>query len=195
VYAHPNPRSFNAAILALVRQELEQRNLDYTLSDLYAMGFHPVLSGSDFVSLKQGVVPPDMAEEQRKIAAADLLFFIYPVWWMSPPAMLKGYIDRCFSMGFAYRYTETGAEGLLRGKRAMVISTFGNFAEKYETSRLGDSIAEILHDGILGFCGIDLMKHLNFYGVPSVSDEERKRMLEETRRVTAQVLDSVTARS
>jgi NAD(P)H dehydrogenase (quinone) len=182
MYAHPNPKSFNAGILDTVKKELDAAKIQYTVSDLYAMKFNPVLSGADFGELTQGRVPPDIAEEQKMITDAKTLFFIYPVWWMSPPAMLKGYIDRVFAMNFAYRYTEVGAEGLLEGKDAVLISTYGNFAEKYEQSKLGSSIAEILHDGILGFCGIRIRDHLNLYGVPFVDDAARKGMLEQVRK-------------
>lgn len=186
MFAHPNPKSFNAAILDTVKKELDAAKVQYTVSDLYAIKFNPVLSGADFGELTQGRVPPDIAAEQKKIADAKTLFFIYPVWWMSPPAILKGYIDRVFSMNFAYRYTEAGAEGLLEGRHAILISTYGNFAEKYEQTRLGSSIAEILHDGILGFCGIRIREHLNLYGVPFVDDTARKGMLEQVRKTVHQ---------
>ena len=190
LYAHPNPKSFNAAILTTVREEYDRARAPYTLSDLYAMNYNPVLSGPDFVEMSQGRYPPDIAAEQQKIRDAETLLFIYPVWWMSPPAILKGYFDRVFAVNFAYRYEEKGAVGLLQGKEAVLFTTYGNFAEAYEQTKIGNSIAAILHDGILAFCGIKVREHLNLYGVPFVDDAARWEMLERVRKVARGLLTS-----
>lgn len=84
--------------------------------DLYAMHFAPSLSGRDLLTFAEAQTPSDIAEEQRHIAWADRVTFIYPLWWSAMPAMLKGYVDRVFAEGFAFSFGETGLKELACGE-------------------------------------------------------------------------------
>lgn len=66
--------------------------------------------------------------------------FIYPVWWYGRPALLKGWIDRVLPPGFAYRYERSGVNGLLAGKRAVVLQTTGAPREAYAANDEEDAI-------------------------------------------------------
>lgn len=91
--------------------------MKYAFAHLYELNFNPVLGASDFISFSKGNTPEDIKEEQEHISWADSITFIYPVWWAGLPAILKGYVDRVFSHGFAYAYGENGIEKLLSGKK------------------------------------------------------------------------------
>lgn len=67
----------------------------------------------------------DIRKAQELIHWAAHLVFIYPTWWGTMPALLKGFIDRVFISGFAFEETEagTGYEPLLRGKTAEIFTT------------------------------------------------------------------------
>lgn len=106
---------------------------------------------------------------------------VSPIWWYSLPAMLKGYIDRVFSQGFAYEYAQTGPRGLLSGKRAVIITTSGADENVANQTGMMNSINTSIVNGIFSFCGFAEARHKNCYAVPMVSDEDRKRMLEEVR--------------
>ena len=110
IYAHPNPMSFNAAIAAAVREELEKKGAKIKFKDLYAMNWNPVLSAAEFESHQKGTVTEDIKTEQTDISWADAVIMICPIWWTSVPAILKGYIDRVFSIGFAYEYADQDEE-------------------------------------------------------------------------------------
>lgn len=181
VYCHPNPASFNHAILDLVTEDLKGRGTEYKVRDLYSLGWDPRLSAADFQQLLSGKTPGDIGQEQEAVKWADVLYFIFPVWWFSMPAMLKGWVDRVFSFGFAYDMTEQGPRGLLTGKKAVVITTSGATREMAAMSGMDQSLKASIISGILGFCGITDVVHKNIYGVPYVTDEDRKNMLEETK--------------
>lgn len=177
IFAHPNPASFNAAILGAVKEELEKKGVETRIKDLYAMNWNPVLGAGDFQRLLAGNVPEDIAREQADISWADQLILISPVWWFSIPAILKGYVDRVFSMGFAYEYAEIGPRGLLSGKKVKIITTSGALEEHDKHTGMTGSIKASVAGGIFGFCGFDEIKYKNCYGVPSVTDPERQKML------------------
>ncbi|AGL02049.1 NAD(P)H-dependent oxidoreductase [Desulfoscipio gibsoniae] len=182
IFCHPNPKSFNAAILDVVKQELEQRAAEIKVKDLYAMNWNPVLSASDFQQFLANQKPEDIAGEQADVAWADILVLISPIWWFSVPAMLKGYIDRVMSQGFAYEYTDNGPRGLLPGKRAAIITTSGADENTANQSGMMQAINTSFVNGIFAFCGFADVKYINYYAVPMVSNEERKQMLDNVRQ-------------
>ncbi|WP_028402184.1 NAD(P)H-dependent oxidoreductase [Ectobacillus panaciterrae] len=183
IYAHPNTKSFNAAIKETLVNELTILGHEVRVRDLYEMDFNPILHADDFTQFFQNQIPEDIKNEQNHIEWADTLFFVYPTWWINMPAMLKGYIDRVFSNGFAFRYTEQGAEGLLKGKKAIVIQTTGTPEHILSASNLISPMEIAMDIGTLAFCGIDTIEHRFFTGVPVISNEERQSMLEELKHL------------
>ena len=181
IYAHPNPKSFNHAVKEIVEEKLRAAGQEVEVRDLYAMGFDAVLKGSDFISFKQGKTPPDIQREQEYIRKAGTLIFIHPVWWFSMPAILKGYIDRVFSHGFAYATTGESLKGLLSDKKAMIFNTTGGSEETYESFGFADALKKTMETGTFGVCGMEVVLHKYFHAVPFVSDEVRKKMLDELR--------------
>lgn len=183
IYAHPNPTSFNAAIAAVVKEELEKKGAEVKLKDLYAMNWNPVLSARDFEGYHKGNITEDIRTEQADISWANAVILICPVWWYSVPAILKGYIDRVFSIGFAYEYTETGPRGMLNGKNALLITTSGTDEQSSQQNGMMDLITKSCVNGVFGFSGFAGYKHKNFFAVPTVSDNERKEMLTDLRQL------------
>ena len=96
-------------------------------------------------------------------------------------------MDRVFSLGFAYDYTESGVDGLLKRKKIFLINTLGDTLENYETSGLFDSMNKILDEIAFQFCGIEVIGHKYFGSVGSCSDKERQIMLQEVRQLAAKI--------
>ncbi|MDE5052712.1 NAD(P)H-dependent oxidoreductase [Niallia taxi] len=175
VYAHPNPESFNHAILETVVQSLQGKGHVVTVRDLYAIGLDPVLKFDG-----KGEVSQEVITEQEFISKADAVTFIYPIWWTGMPAILKGYIDRVYSYGFAYQYNaEGGIDKLLSGKKGLIINTHGTPKEIYDSIGMTEALIKTSTTGVFEFCGIESVGHLTFGSVPSVDDTARKEMLEE----------------
>jgi NAD(P)H dehydrogenase (quinone) len=183
IYAHPNPMSFNAAIAAVVKEELEKKGAEVKFKDLYAMNWNPVLSARDFEGFHNGTVPKDIKAEQADVSWADAVILIAPVWWYSVPAILKGYIDRVFSIGFAYEYTATGPRGMLTDKNALVITTSGADERNAQQTGMVDLISKSFVNSVFGFSGFAGHQYKNFFAVPTVTDNERKAMLTEMRQI------------
>ena len=117
VYAHPNPASFCHAVLEAVTETLKLKNHTVEIRDLYAMHFDPVLKPTDFEGIATGNYPEDIKTEQNHIAWAEMVIVIHPIWWTGMPAMIKGFIDRIFSYGFAYSVGDQGIIKHLGGKK------------------------------------------------------------------------------
>lgn len=183
LFAHPNPKSFNFSLLETIVTASESNGNEVIVRDLYGQKFNALLDAPDFESFHKGEVPDDLKVEQEFITWAEHITFVHPIWWAGPPAILKGYIDRVFSMGFAYAYTPEGPVGLLRGKTVSIVSTCGTPIESYEASGMARSISQIWNDGILKFCGLELVFYRLWGNVIQVDSEERQKMLEETNKL------------
>ncbi len=183
VYSHPNPKSFCHAILETAVKTLQSKGHEVVVRDLYALGFDPVLKGSDFVKFQSGKIPADIKAEHEKISGAGVITFIYPIWWTGMPAMMKGYIDRVFSLGFAYAVGEWGPVGLLTEKKAIIFNTTGTDKGIYDKSGIFDAIKKTSDAGIFNFCGVGILEHKFFTSVPSTNDATRKGYLSEVEDV------------
>lgn len=179
VYAHPDPLSFNHAIREHVEAALKKQEKQYSVRDLYLMKWNPVMGGADFQTAGGKDIPEEVKVEQQYIKEADVIIFIHPIWWFGMPAVLKGYVDRVFSAGFAYEYTSDGIKGMLTGKKVMIVNTTGGPQESYEKFGFKDALNKVFKDGTYGFCAMEVIKHLFFYAVPTISNADREKMLEQ----------------
>lgn len=179
IYAHPNPNSFNHAIKEKVVETLNGLNKTFEVVDLYSAGFRPVLTGDELYNIfVNNIVRDDVKKQQELIKEAKTLIFIHPIWWSGMPAILKGYIDRVFSHGFAYKVENDEVMGLLSDKKVIIINTFG--ADEDELNHFGiKDCFDKIYNSIYGFCGIKEIRTKYLYAVPYVSDEERKEMLKD----------------
>jgi len=175
VYAHPNPNSFNHAILETVVATLQEKGHEVFVRDLYSIGLDPVLTFDG-----KGEVSSEVKAEQDYIRKADVITFIYPIWWTGMPAILKGYVDRVYTYGFAYQYNgEGGLDKLLTGKKGLIINTHGTPKDIYDSIGMTEALKKTSTTGVFEFCGIESVGHLTFGSVPQVDDSTRKGMLEE----------------
>ncbi|AIQ48487.1 NAD(P)H dehydrogenase [Paenibacillus sp. FSL R7-0273] len=179
VYAHPHEGSFNHAILDTAVAALKEKGHEVHVRDLYKLGFNPVLSPADTAAMREGNTPADIAAEQEYLRNAEVITFVYPIWWTGLPAILKGYVDRTFSYGFAYQYNaEGGIDKLFTGKKAVIVNTHGTPGEVYEAIGMHNSLKMTSGGGIFEFCGVEVLEHLLFGGVGSgAGDKELNNML------------------
>lgn len=153
VYAHFDRSGHNGEVLRTVEEYLGNREIPYEVLDLYASGFDPVLRAGDVRARGKSENDATVRALQEKIEAERDFVFIYPTWWTNVPAMLKGFYDRVFSVGFAFRYRPSGIpERLLRGRRALVVTTTGGPAAYHRIVALGRSV-RVSTDDVLGFSG------------------------------------------
>jgi len=158
VYAHHEPSSFNASMRDVARSRLTADGHHVRVSDLYAMGFDPVSDRRNFTTIANAErldqqeeerlastangFAKDVAREIEKLLWCDLLILQFPVWWMGPPAILKGWIDRVFALGVAYGGGRWFDRGRLSGKSAMLAITVGG-DERVWTVQLQPRTAEL----------------------------------------------------
>lgn len=178
VICHPRPGSFVRAVGMVCAEVLEEAGHEVRVRDLYDAGFDPVLSADDLQAIENGEVPPDVRAEQQHVQWADAITMIHPLWLNGLPAMLKGYLDRVFSYGFAYGLDEDGSDvGLLGGRSVALITTTGALESESVRRGVKPAMDHVLRDNFV-YCGLEDVGHLYLWGVSQVGDDDRRRMLD-----------------
>jgi NAD(P)H dehydrogenase (quinone) len=128
--------------------------------------------------------PRDVAEQQEKVARAEALAFIAPVYFVGFPAILKGWIERVFTLGFAFALKPEAWRGDIRGrlpllthKKALIINTTIFDQAAYE-SGLGAAMQMLIDEFSLRYPGIQSVEHVYFYAVHGADDSTREAYLE-----------------
>ena len=162
VYAHPNSGSLNHFFKQTVLESLQESGEEIAIRDLNEINFNPVLSLDDMNGQRMGTVADDVKTEQDFITWADRIIFIYPIWWTGMPAIMKGYIDRVFSYGFAYRYDQGIQKGLLTGKKTIIINSHGKSNAEYEAMGMDKALILTSDTGIFTYSGLEIQQHFYF---------------------------------
>ncbi len=159
VVAHPNEQSFTMELASSYAAELEGLGHVVRLCDLYRAGFDPVLPAAELDP--DHPAGAELRRVQDEIRAADVLTVIYPLWWLSMPAMMKGYIDRVFARGFAYESHNGVVRGLLTGKQAVMITVSGAPLPLLVSSGNWNAVQVLQDTHIFRSAGFELLEHLH----------------------------------
>jgi NAD(P)H dehydrogenase (quinone) len=172
VLAHPREVSFTRDVCSEYMAVLKSQGHQIVLRDLYQMNFNPVASAADIAAVAKGTIAPDVAEEMRHLDWADAVTFIAPVWWISTPAILKGWIDRVFALGYAYGYGNQGPAAKLSGKKGLVFTSSGSLEKDFIDLGKLQAIRCMWGVGTIEFCGMTLLDHVHFAPVGRRSTPE-----------------------
>ena len=142
-------------------------------------------SASDVARFVKSLGPRDVREQQKKIAEAQGLAIIAPVWFVGLPAILKGWIERVFTYGFAFSLKPEGWQGEIGGRiplfkhdKALIMMTT-LFNEKAYQGGLGPAMKTLIDDFGFRYPGIKKVEHINFYSVSTVGADTRQNYLQQ----------------
>lgn len=152
INGHPDRESFNFALAAAYRAGAQAAGFDVRELVIRDLQFNPNLSRG---YRERTELEPDLRRAQEWITWADHLVWIYPVWWAGLPALLKGFLDRVFLPGFAFKKRENSLwwDRLLGGKSARIISTLDQPGWYYRIFN-GQPSNRAMKKNTLEFCGV-----------------------------------------
>jgi NAD(P)H dehydrogenase (quinone) len=199
VRAHHEPKSFSNALADQAAKTLGELGHSVVVSDLYASNFDPVSDRRNFTSVKNadylkqqneealasevnGFVP-DLDAEMRKLEAADLLIFSFPIWWSGMPAILKGWVDRVVASGRIYGGAKRYENGLGKAqKRALVLMTTGSGPDVYGGFGVNPPLTTLLapvQRGVFWFIGFLPLEPFIAYSPARIPPGERRSYLKQ----------------
>jgi NAD(P)H dehydrogenase (quinone) len=183
ILGHPDPRSFNHAIASTVCETLGKSGHTVVFHDLCAEGFDPLLPKEEIP--EDGLIAALMQKHCEELRSADGIVIVHPNWWGQPPAILKGWVDRIFRPGVAYRFEEGDSgegvpKGLIKAKAAIVFNTSNTEAER-EKNVFGDPLETIWRNCIFGLCGVKNFSRRVFSIMVTSTRVQREQWLDEVK--------------
>lgn len=157
VVAHPEPHSLTHSIANKIAEGITAVDSSHSceIGDLTAEGFDPRFCEADLtVHRTQATPPADVVAEQARIEKADALVLVFPVYWWSMPALLKGWIDRVFSNGWAFDFSQNGKLVKKLGKlKVHLVAVGGSDAATYAHHGYLNAMEAQIDHGIFNYCG------------------------------------------
>ncbi|WP_338523828.1 NAD(P)H-dependent oxidoreductase [Pseudomonas batumici] len=157
VVAHPDPKSLSHSLAVQVAEgvSLADGGHSFEIADLSAEDFDPRFSSADLaVHHRVGPPPADVAAEQARIDRADALVLVYPIYWWSMPALLKGWIDRVFANGWAFDFSsQAKLVKKLRHLQVHLVGVGGADGGTYERHGYSEAMKTQIDHGIFDYCG------------------------------------------
>jgi putative NADPH-quinone reductase len=180
VHCHPNPESLTAAARDRVVAALTARGDDVRLTDLYAAGFHPVLSADERARHLEPGPDPSVAHHAVDLQWCEHLVLVYPTWWSGQPAMLKGWIDRVWVRDVAFDLPSESnrVHARLRNvRRITVVTTHGS--SKFVNAIEGEAGKRMVTRTLRAVCHpLARTRWIAMYGVDAASDARRRAFLD-----------------
>jgi len=177
VYGHYNEKSFNAAIRDTFIKTAKENGNEVDCVDLYKEKFNPVYAGEE----------PDevVIDHQKRIEKSDIIVLIAPIWNFRMPAILEGWIDKVLAPPWAFKFKKLFGNygypiGNLKGKKAIVFCTYGSPQFAIRTFFL-NMPTKRLRRGVFNICGIKDVVYKRYFAVPFVTEQRRKKFLEEVK--------------
>jgi NAD(P)H dehydrogenase (quinone) len=173
ILCHPELESFNAAVAAKYCAVVEDHGQIAVLRDLYRMNFDPVLRANEQPGSSAFKESPDVAHELEVIADAAALVFVYPIWFGSPPAMLKGYVDRVLGSDFTFRAVRArDATSRLEGAHLLSLTSSGTSLIWLEEQGQWQSLIQVFDRYLERAFSMASTEHVHF---PSIVEGLKER--------------------
>lgn len=183
INGHPYEKSYVSELFKTYVEHLSPDKFQIQTLALGEMGFDPVLR---FGYAKKMAEDKDIKLSQELVAWSEHIVFFYPVWWASMPSLLKGWIDRVLTPGFAYNMNGLKTVKHLKGRTAQLFLTSDGPAIYQRW--IPNSPIRLMKQHILGFCGIKVVK-TDVLGMMSSPGREnaRRKFIEKVARSASEL--------
>lgn len=161
VVAHPEPESLSHAVASQIARDINLAGQKHTfeVADLAQEGFDPRFTAADLAVHRRKALPSaDVRVEQARIDRADALVLVFPVYWWAMPALLKGWIDRVFSNGWAFDFSlQSALIKKLSHLSVHLVGIGGADTATYAKHGYATSMKAQIDHGIFEYCGAQVM--------------------------------------
>ena len=178
VIDHPDQNSLTHALAQRFAEGLDKKGHSFEFADLHAEGFDPRWSKADIEADAGKDTPPDILQEQTRIDQCDAVCMAFPLFWFGMPAMLKGWLDRVWSWGWAYNQLEDHNKSLQKPRKAILLVPSGANPNAWEPyPKIEKAMNDIWCVGTLGYFGFE-EKEVHILNGSTGSEERRLGLLQ-----------------
>jgi NAD(P)H dehydrogenase (quinone) len=166
ILCHPQADSFNAAVAETYCATVRENGQEAVVRDLYRMNFDPVLKTAEQPDAENYKMSDDVAREIELISGAAVLVLVYPIWFGTPPAMLKGYVDRVLGAGFTHQSIRNkDQDPLLSGVHLRSLTSSGNTQIWLDEQGAWQSLVQVFDRYLEHAFSMASTEHLHFSAV------------------------------
>ncbi|MFE4542697.1 NAD(P)H-dependent oxidoreductase [Arthrobacter sp. NPDC056727] len=154
VLTHPDPGSLTTSVAQEIAHRLSSSHT-VEVADLSSEGFAPAFTMEDLRAYRlEAPLPADVQREQERVNRADAIVFVYPIYWWGIPSLLKGWIERVFSNGWAWGAgNDDGPQGkALAGKRMHLVGLGASSLDRYERRGFLNAMHTSINEGTFEYC-------------------------------------------
>ena len=162
VFAHPNPKGFTGTMADAYVSAARAHGHRVIVRDLYSMGFDPCLKLEELAGEEPPRPRADVLAEREILGDVDVFALFYPFWFNAPPAMLKGYVERVFGMGFGYAQSLGGMEPLMQGRKLISITSSGAPLTWVRDTGAWRAVRKLFDEHLSEVCGLEVLDHVHF---------------------------------
>ncbi len=159
IVAHPNEHSFTVAMAEAYAEAVEGLGHAVVRRDLYRIGFDPCLKPGELPFAAGWRPEPDVVNERGLLQDAHVFALFYPLWLNSPPAIMKGYLERVFGFGFAHG--SGGGEPLLVGRKLISFTSSGSPLVWLRDTGMLEANRALFDRAFSQVCGMTLLDHVH----------------------------------
>jgi NAD(P)H dehydrogenase (quinone) len=187
IFAHPCQQSFTASVAKAYAKACEALGHGVVQRDLYGIEFDPRLRLEEIPTNPAFQPGPDVMAEREMLKSCDVFALVYPLWLNSPPAILKGYLERVFGFGFAYGGDGHSYNPLLKGRKLISFSSSGAPTDWLKQKGSFGAMQNLFDDYFAELCGLASLQHVHFGSMRAGASEAfvSARLREATDAVTA----------
>jgi len=195
VLCHPESDSFNASVARTYCETVQALGQEAILRDLYRLNFDPVLKSHEQPGRTDFELSDDVAEELELLEGVDVFVLVYPIWFGTPPAMMKGYVERVLGAGFSHRAVRARQfHPMLSGNRLLSFTSSGTTRQWLEEQGAWRSLRQ-LFDGYLAHAfSLEGHEHIHFSAiVDGLKERFVNEHLEEVRQRAREICSIMNA--
>ncbi len=181
INGHPDQESYNFALSVAYKEGAEKSGAAVKEINIRELDFNPNLQ---FGYRKRTELEPDLLEAQKKLKWADHLVWLYPIWWGSYPAIMKGFLDRILLPGFAFNKKKNAWrwDKYFTGKTARIICTLDQPGWYYKWF-YGNPSHNAMKKLTLHYIGVKKVRITTIGPIRLSTDEFRVKWLEKIRKM------------
>ncbi len=181
ILGHPNKETFCGALAESYKKGAVRSGAEVEEIFVSELKFDPILH-LGYQEIQE--LEPDLVRAQELIKWAEHIVFVYPTWWATMPALLKGFLDRVLLPGFGFKYRQNSSlwDKFLTGRSARLIITMDAPAW-FNFLSYGNAGQKAMKRATLQFCGIKPVRVTTIGSVKMLKPEQLKKWLENAEKL------------
>ena len=185
ILGHPQKKSYCGSLANAYKEGALSTKAEVKEIILSELNYDPYLHAG---YKEDQELEPDLQKAQEFIKWAEHIVFVYPTWWGTFPAILKGFIDRTIIPGFGFNYRKDSVwwDKLLAGRSAHLIVTMDTPPWFYRLS-YGRPGHNAMKKSTLEFCGIKPVRITSIGSIKASNEEKRQKWIEKIKRYGEQL--------